>query len=106
MGVPDEHLQVVREGMRMAVTSSRSDATVKVLNIRGIQIAAKTGTAQIGSKNQWVNSWSVGFWPADNPKYAYAVVLEKAPAGIRAGAAPGLLPFFQWLIGARPEYGD
>src|SRR3989344_98747 len=106
VGVPDEHLQVVREGMRMAVTSSRSDATVKVLNIRGIQIAAKTGTAQIGSKNQWVNSWSVGFWPSADPKSAYAVVWERARAGIRAGAAPGLLPFFQWLIVARPEYVD
>lgn len=104
VGVPDEYLKVVREGMRMAVASTRSDATVKVLNIGGIQIAAKTGTAQIGSRNQWVNSWSVGFWPADNPQYAYAVVLEKAPAGTPAGAAHGLLPFFQWLLHAHPEY--
>ena len=102
--IPDQYLQVVRDGMRMAVTSDRSDATVKALNIPGIEIAGKTGTAQIGARNEWMNSWSVGFWPADNPKYAYAVVLEKAPAGTLSGASPGLNPFFYWLIAEKPEY--
>ena len=102
--IPDSYFQVAREGMRMAVVSDRPDATVKALNIPGIQIAAKTGTAQLGSHNEYMNSWSVGFWPADNPKYAYAVVLENAPAHTASGAAPGLQPFFYWLEGAHPEY--
>ncbi len=104
VGIPDEYLAVVREGMRLGVTSDRKDATVKSLNIKGIHIAAKTGTAQIGTRNQWMNSWSVGFWPAENPRYAYAAVLEQAPAGTLSGAAPGLVPFFYWLIANRPEY--
>ncbi len=104
IGIPDSDLEIVREGMRMAVTSNRFDATVKALNIPGITIAAKTGTAQIGAHNEWVNSWSVGFWPADHPHYAYATVLEKAPAGTLSGAAPGMLPFFEWLIANHPEY--
>ncbi|MCE9541001.1 hypothetical protein K8R03_00390 [Candidatus Kaiserbacteria bacterium] len=104
VGVPDEYLQIAREGMRLAVTSDRKDATVKALNIGGIKIAAKTGTAQLGSHNEWMNSWSIGFWPADNPHYAYAVVLEHAPAGTASGAAPGLVPFFQWIIAQRPQY--
>ena len=104
IGIPDADLQIVREGMRLAVTSTRDDATVKFFNMAGIQLAAKTGTAQIGAHNEWMNSWSVGFWPADHPQYAYAVVLERAPAGTLSGAAPGILPFFQWLISAHPEY--
>lgn len=112
IGISDEYLRVVREGMRLAVTSQRQDATVKILNIPEIEIAAKTGTAQIGAKNEWINSWSVGFWPFDfaqgkpasSPHYAYAVVLEKAPAGTLSGAAPGLRPFFEWLIAHKPEY--
>lgn len=104
IGISDEYLQVAREGMRMAVTSTRSDATVKSLNIGGIEIAAKTGTAEVGTRNQFMNSWSVGFWPASNPRYAYAVVLEKAPAGTLSGASPALRPFFEWLIENRPEY--
>lgn len=104
LDIPDQYLQIVREGMRMAVTSDRPDATVKSLYIGGIAIAAKTGTAQIGAHNEWMNSWSVGFWPADNPHYAYAVVLERAPAGTASGAAPGMQPFFYWLIANHPEY--
>ncbi len=102
--VPENYMQVARDGMRMAVTSTRQDATVKSLNLGGIHIAAKTGTAQLGARNERMNSWSVGYWPAENPRYAYAVVLENAPAGTPAGAAPGLVPFFQWLIAEHPEY--
>ncbi|MBP9757005.1 MAG: hypothetical protein KBD06_00235, partial [Candidatus Pacebacteria bacterium] len=104
--IPEAYFKVAREGMRMAVVSDRHDATVKSLNIAGIKIAAKTGTAQLGSNNEYMNSWSVGYWPADNPKYAYAVVLEKAPAGTNSGAAPGLQPFFYWLVREHPEYID
>ncbi len=102
--ISDADLEVVREGMRLAVTSTRKDATVGVLDIPGIDMAAKTGTAQIGTHNQYVNSWSIGFWPADNPHYVYAVVLEQGPSTETAGAAPGLAPFFRWLISTHPEY--
>jgi penicillin-binding protein 2 len=104
LGIPDTDLEVVREGMRLGVTSNRTDAIEKFFNIPGIAIAGKTGTAQIGAHNQWVNSWAVGFWPANDPKYAYVVVLEQGPAGETSGAAPGLLPFFQWLVANHPEY--
>lgn len=102
--ISESDLQVVRDGMRRAVISTRGTATVKSLNIPGIKISAKTGTAEVGSRNQWMNSWSVGYWPEDNPRYAYAVVLEKAPAGTLAGASPALRPFFEWLIANKPEY--
>lgn len=104
VGVSDTDLQIVREGMRLAVTSTRTDATVKVLNMSGIDIAAKTGTAEVGTRNQWMNSWSVGYWPEGNPRFAYAVVLERAPAGTLSGAAPALRPFFEWLAVEKPEY--
>lgn len=104
VGIPDSHLKIVREGMRLAVTSQRKDATVKYLNIPGIRIAGKTGTAQTGARNESMNAWFVGFWPAENPAFAVATVLENAPAGTLAGAGPAMLPFFQWLIQNKPEY--
>lgn len=104
LGISDEKLKIVREGMRMAVVSPRPDATVKTLNIAGFSLAAKTGTAQIGTHNEWMNSWSVGFWPIEHPRYAYAVVLERAKAHTASGAAPGMRPFFDWLIAKHPEY--
>jgi penicillin-binding protein 2 len=104
VGVPNLYLQVVREGMRLAVTSKRDDATVKSLNIPGIEIAAKTGTAQTGAHNEYMNSWSIGFWPSSNPRFAYATVLERAPAGTLSGSAPAMRPFFEWMMANRPEY--
>lgn len=98
------HFQIVRDGMRMAVTSSRSDATARALSMADMYISGKTGTAQLGSKNQWMNSWVIGFWPAEEPRYAFAAVLEHAPAGTLSGAAPGIRPFFEWLVANRPEY--
>jgi penicillin-binding protein 2 len=104
LDIPKEYFDIAHEGMRMAVISDRRDATVKSLNIPGISIAAKTGTAELGYRNEFMNSWSVGYWPADNPRFAYAVVLEKAPAGTMSGASPGLQPFFYWLMAEHPEY--
>jgi len=48
--------------------------------IPGIQVAGKTGTAETGI-NRVYTAWFVCFAPADNPKVAVAVVLEKQPNG-------------------------
>lgn len=46
------------------------------LQISGIKVAAKTGTAQTGINNSGSNNtWMTGFAPADNPKIAVAVVV-------------------------------
>lgn len=97
----DDELRIAREGMRQAVVEG---GTAAALNISGIELAGKTGTAQVGTRNQYMNSWVIGFWPASAPKYAFAVVLEKAPAGTNSGAAPAMSNFFYWLRDAKPEY--
>lgn len=102
--VEDKDLAVVREGMRLAVVGERG--TAASLNVRGVSIAAKTGTAEVGNKKQWINSWAIGFWPAEDPKYAFATVLEKAPSGTLSGAAPAMRPFFEWLALNHPEYSN
>lgn len=99
-GVSDTHLAVVRSGMRESVQRGVAAA----LNISGVNIAAKTGTAQLGFHNEHMNSWVVGFWPADKPQFAFAVVLEKAPADTLQGAAPALRSFFEWMVREEPEY--
>jgi penicillin-binding protein 2 len=106
VGIPDTYLQIVREGMRAAVSSTWPDRTARALEMAGIDISAKTGTAQLGEHNQYMNSWVIGFWPSENPRYAFAVVLEKAPAGTLSGAAPSMRPFFEWLIVNKPEYAN
>ena len=101
VGISDSDLQIVREGMRASVTDG---GTAAALNMGGIDIAGKTGTAQVGKHNEYMNSWAIGFWPYENPRYAFAVVLEKAPANTLSGASPAMAPFFYWLKDTKPEY--
>ncbi|MDO8576509.1 MAG: penicillin-binding transpeptidase domain-containing protein [bacterium] len=106
IGIPDEHLQVVREGMRLAVTSNRRDSTLNLYQIPGIVLAGKSGTAQLGANNEWVNSWNIGYWPSENPKYAFAVVFEQAPSVSAVGAGHAVRAFFEWLVATHPEYAN
>lgn len=75
--VSDETFAVVRSGMRLGVTNALSQA----INLPYVSVAAKTGTAQTGTRNQYDNSWVEGFFPYDHPQYAFAVVLERGPSG-------------------------
>ncbi|HZM73018.1 MAG TPA: penicillin-binding transpeptidase domain-containing protein, partial [Candidatus Polarisedimenticolia bacterium] len=54
--------------------------------IAGIQVAGKSGTAEIGGGTE-PHSWFIGFAPADNPTIAIAVVVEHGGRG-GARAAP------------------
>ncbi len=45
--------------------------------IPGVQVAAKTGTAQTGLKT--AHAWTVAFAPADAPTVAVAVIIENQP---------------------------
>jgi len=73
--ISTHHYQVVRDGMRFTVT----DGTAQSLNVPYIDIAAKTGTAQVGKDNEFINSWVVGFFPYHDPRYAFALVMERGP---------------------------
>ena len=93
-------LQVAREGMRLGVTSGIATA----VNVPYVAVAAKTGTAQVGARNEYQNAWMIGFWPFENPRFAYAVVLERAPAGTTVGGSAVMRDFFTWLNEHAPEY--
>jgi penicillin-binding protein A len=54
--------------------------------IPGVQVAGKTGTAET-SVNHVYNAWFVCFAPADHPKAAVAVVVEKQPNGFGGSVA-------------------
>lgn len=93
-------LQVAREGMRMGVT----DGIATAVNMPFVQVAAKTGTAQVGVRNEYQNAWMVGFWPYDNPRYAYAVVLEKMPANTQIGGSVVTRDMLDYIHANAPEY--
>lgn len=65
-------LKVVQEGMREAVISG----TAKLLNDLPVEVAAKTGTAEVGAKGQGLNSLFIAYVPYDNPEIAIAIAIE------------------------------
>jgi penicillin-binding protein 2 len=86
----------VYEGMRLVVM----EGTAQSLNNPTIHVAAKTGTAQI-KNNTRVNSWAIGFFPYEHPKYAFTVLMENGPL-IESGAANAFKPVVS-LFATTPE---
>jgi len=98
--IDPQNLEVVREGMREGVQTGISTA----VNFPFVAVAAKTGTAQIGLHNEYENAWMIGFWPYNDPQYAYAVVLDRLPSGTTVGGASVMYDFFTWMEANDPQY--
>jgi len=93
-------LSVVREGMRAAVT----EGTAKGLNVDYVNVAAKTGTAEVGYSKAHVHSWATGFFPYENPRYAFVVVMEHGPRENVLGGVYVMRTLLDWMRYNRPEY--
>lgn len=88
LGLSQEALKVVREGMREVVdggTGSRA-------SLSWTEVCGKTGTGQWGppSKNQGV-AWFAGFLPAEQPRLAFACLYEGRP-GQKVGGSRNACP--------------
>jgi len=99
--IDESYYKVIHEGMRKAVISG----TATKLDAPFVKIAAKTGSAQLGVKKQFINSWITGFFPYDKPKYAFVVLMERGPsqAGIFS-AANAMKDLIWWMSENTPEY--
>ncbi|GGD75399.1 penicillin-binding protein 2 [Croceicoccus mobilis] len=86
LGVPQEHLDIVRHAM-WEVVNGRGTAGRARLPLDGIEMSGKTGTAQVVSLNYGRGGkdvpWKyrdhghfIAFAPYDNPRYACAVAIE------------------------------
>jgi len=105
--VPDlpfsaEHLEYVRGGMAAVANDVRGTAYKQSqLGLGDVQMAGKTGTAQVrsydGVKNRkgYATTWRlkdhnlfVAFAPYDDPRYAVAVIIEHGGLGGATAGAP------------------
>lgn len=101
LDIPPEHLAVVRAGMVNVVTGSGGTAKRARLMVEGVQMAGKTGSAQVrsiskadrraGRTKSELQPWKyrdhglfVAFAPADAPRYAISVVIEHGNHGAAA----------------------
>jgi penicillin-binding protein 2 len=95
-----EYFDVAHDGMRQAVTAG----TAVSLNVPYVAVAAKTGTAQIGVAKNRVNSSVIGFFPYENPKYAFTVMMESGPSVNSVNASYVMRQLLDWMSINTPEY--
>jgi penicillin-binding protein 2 len=100
--VDQEKMKVIHEGMRMAVT----EGTCMALNLPSIPVAAKSGTAQVGLGNTNTNSWIIGFFPYENPKYSFALVMERGPKEASGNATRVMSEVIDYMNVYTREYFD
>jgi penicillin-binding protein 2 len=98
--ISSEDFEIVREGMRQGV----ENGITGLLNVPFTKVASKSGTAELGESRSKVNSWITGFWPYENPKYAFAVLLEKGSATNIVGATTAFRQQLDWMNEHTPEY--
>ena len=85
-----EHLAVVRQGMRQAVT----EGSARRLTTLPIPLAGKTGTAQVGGTED-THAWFTSFGPYEKPELVVTVLLERGGEGDDA-AVPLAEKIWQW----------
>lgn len=81
--VSAENLALVRQGMYDAVSDKKGTAYPKI-NVAGVKVAGKTGTAEFGDpiavkdgkEVRRAHAWFTAFAPYDNPQIAVVVLLE------------------------------
>jgi penicillin-binding protein 2 len=81
--VSPENLAIVREGMRQSVVN-KEKGTAHRITLKSVDVAGKTGTAEIGEVLRVENgkeirashAWFTAFAPYDKPEIAVLVLLE------------------------------
>lgn len=102
LGLNQDYLQIIHEGMRKTVILS--GGTARPLERSDVAIAAKSGTAEIGAGNAYVNSWAAGYWPYEKPEYAFILMMDHAPRSNALGATRIMGDVVEWMSVHRPEY--
>jgi len=92
-------LDTVKRGMWEAVNGSRGIA--KTLSTTGTIVAAKTGTAEFGKVNskgiyEDTHAWVTGFFPYENPKYSFSLLLEDG--GTSTNATAVMSKMISWMV--------
>jgi len=103
LDIDPEHLAFVRDAMAGVINSGRGTASIAKLPVEGVQMAGKTGTAQVrritmaeragGVRSNASLEWKqrdhslfVAFAPAEAPRYAMGCIVEHGGFGASAAA--------------------
>ncbi len=91
--ISTEDMQIVRDAMRQTVLRG----TTQSLNVSFVEVASKSGTAERGVSRNKVNSWAIGFWPYQDPQYAFAVMAEQGPRNYQYSVSRVMTRLLNWM---------
>ncbi|MFN2353813.1 MAG: penicillin-binding protein 2 [Desulfopila sp.] len=113
----DEHIELVRDGLFEVVQGKRG--TARRARIEGINIAGKTGTAQVvkiaqykGLKDEEIpykfrdHAWFTCYAPAENPEIAVTVLVEHGLHGSTGAAPIAKAVLEKYFAGRLPRQSD
>jgi penicillin-binding protein 2 len=100
ISLPVSYYNVVHDGMRLGV----KEGTARALDLYDVEVAAKTGTAELGVSKEYVNSWVTGFFPYKKPRYAFVLLMERGHRTNLVGASAAFRPVLEWMVVNTPEY--
>lgn len=100
LNLNQNNLKYVQEGMKQVVTNG----TVPQLNFANLKVAAKSGTAELGIVKGRVNSLITGYFPYDNPKYAFTVIMENGKLSDSSGAVAAVKPVIEYISLNKEKY--
>ena len=113
VAVEARHLELIRRAL-VDVVEDEDGTAYRSRNKEGVQVAGKTGTAQVVSRrgrseessSAWYldrsHGWFAGFAPASDPQVAFAILVEHGGSG-GASAAPIATSVMQRYLGAPEE---
>jgi penicillin-binding protein 2 len=79
-GITEEQIELIRKGMWKVV--NEGGGTGRRGQVKGVEVAGKTGTAQFWRGNVKDNhTWFICFAPYQEPKYAICVMVQGAKSG-------------------------
>jgi peptidoglycan glycosyltransferase len=81
------------------MTNVVNEGTGGAAALGAIQVAGKTGTAEIDIQREINQAWFIGFAPADDPKIAVAATVERTSGEGGTVAAPIAQQVMEVLLG-------
>jgi len=83
LGISNATLTTVKKGLNLV---SKTGGMTRI-QVGGIEICAKTGTAETGTPNLY-HTWLLAFAPMDNPQVAVLLMFENSPYTFSTSMAP------------------
>jgi peptidoglycan glycosyltransferase len=100
---PDLQSEVMKPETAAALTEMMGrvveEGTGTAAALTGVQVAGKTGTAELGANLEFTQPWFICFAPVENPRLAVAVTVERTSGQGGTVAAPIAKSVLEAMLG-------